>query len=156
MKGRGENFWQEVRRAYENGEGSYQTLADRFGVSRGAMASHGRAEGWNRKKQEATDLQEMTGKLSRAAMREIGRLETSLKSAGTRTKLVFLHYPPKYLGYECPELLALLDAYEVPMCCYGHIHSKGCAYAFQGMYHHTEMRLLSADYLNFCPRKILD
>ena len=75
MKGRGENFWQEVRRAYENGEGSYQTLADRFGVSRGAMASHGRAEGWNRKKQEATDLQEMTGKLSRAAMREIGRLE---------------------------------------------------------------------------------
>ena len=75
MKGRGENFWQEARRAYENGEGSYQTLADRFGVSRGAMASHGRAEGWNRKKQEATDLQEMTGKLSRAAMREIGRLE---------------------------------------------------------------------------------
>ena len=42
MKGKGESFWQEVRRAYENGEGSYQTLADRFGVSRGAMASHGR------------------------------------------------------------------------------------------------------------------
>ena len=50
MKGRGESFWREVRRAYENGEGSYQTLADRFGVSRGAMASHGRIEGWNRKK----------------------------------------------------------------------------------------------------------
>lgn len=64
MKGKGESFWQEVRRAYENGEGSYQTLADRFGVSRGAMASHGRIEGWNRKKQESTDLQEMTGKLS--------------------------------------------------------------------------------------------
>nr|DAW19441.1 MAG TPA: Protein of unknown function (DUF1804) [Caudoviricetes sp.] len=90
MKGRGENFWQEVRRAYENGEGSYQTLADRFGVSRGAMASHGRAEGWNRKKQEATDLQEMTGKLSRAAMREIGRLEEGEADVKTIRELTAL------------------------------------------------------------------
>lgn len=90
MKGRGKNFWQEVRRAYENGEGSYQTLADRFGVSRGAMASHGRAEGWNRKKQEATDLQEMTGKLSRAAMREIGRLEEGEADVKTIRELTAL------------------------------------------------------------------
>lgn len=90
MKGRGENFWQKVRRAYENGEGSYQTLADRFGVSRGAMASHGRAEGWNRKKQEATDLQEMTGKLSRAAMREIGRLEEGEADVKTIRELTAL------------------------------------------------------------------
>ena len=90
MKGRGENFWQEVRRAYENGEGSYQTLADRFGVSRGSMASHGRAEGWNRKKQEATDLQEMTGKLSRAAMREIGRLEEGEADVKTIRELTAL------------------------------------------------------------------
>ena len=90
MKGRGENFWQEVRRAYENGEGSYQTLADRFGVSRGAMASHGRSECWNRKKQEATDLQEMTGKLSRAAMREIGRLEEGEADVKTIRELTAL------------------------------------------------------------------
>ena len=89
MKGKGENFWQEVRRAYENGEGSYQTLADRFGVSR-AMASHGRIEGWNRKKQESTDLQEMTGKLSRAAMREIGRLEEGEADVKTIRELTAL------------------------------------------------------------------
>lgn len=74
---------------------------------------------------------------------------------GDKTKLVFLHYPPKYLGYECPEILALLDAYHVPLCCYGHIHSRGCRSAFQGMYHNTEFRLLSADYISFCPRRIL-
>ena len=90
MKGRGESFWQEVRRAYENGEGSYQTLVDRFGVSRGAMASHGRIEGWNRKKQESTDLQEMTGKLSRAAMREIGRLEEGEADVKTIRELTAL------------------------------------------------------------------
>ena len=90
MKGKGESFWQEVRRAYENGEGSYQTLADRFGVSRGAMASRGRIEGWNRKKQEITDLQEMTGKLSRAAMREIGRLEEGEADVKTIRELTAL------------------------------------------------------------------
>ena len=88
-------------------------------------------------------------------LRELQRLETSLKAAGDKTKLVFLHYPPKYLGYECPEILALLDAYHVPLCCYGHIHSRGCRSAFQGMYHDTEFRLLSADYISFCPRRIL-
>ena len=88
-------------------------------------------------------------------LREVGRLEASLKAAGDKTKLVFLHYPPKYLGYECPEILQLLDAYRVPLCCYGHIHSRGCRSAFQGMYHDTEFRLLSADYISFCPRRIL-
>ena len=58
-------------------------------------------------------------------------------------------------GYECPEILDLLDAYHVPLCCYGHIHSRGCRSAFQGMYHDTEFRLLSADYISFCPRRIL-
>ena len=45
-------------------------------------------------------------------LRELGRLETSLKCAGESEKLVFLHYPPKYAGYECPELLALLEKYK--------------------------------------------
>ena len=88
-------------------------------------------------------------------LREVGRLETSLIAAGDKTKLVFLHYPPKYLGYECPEILDLLDAYHVPLCCYGHIHSRGCRSAYQGKYHDTEYRLQSADYISFCPRRIL-
>lgn len=88
--------------------------------------------------------------------REIGRLEASLRSAGAHKKLVFLHYPPKYMGYACAELLELLERYEVPLCCYGHIHSKGCAWAFQGRYGQTQLRLLSADYVNFRPVKILD
>ena len=41
-------------------------------------------------------------------LREIGRLETSLKAAADREKLVFLHYPPIFQKYECPEILALL------------------------------------------------
>ena len=39
--------------------------------------------------------------------RELLRLEASLRAAGdTPEKLCFLHYPPRYRGYECPEILA--------------------------------------------------
>ena len=87
--------------------------------------------------------------------RECLRLEASLKAAGDREKYVFLHYPPKYLGYECPEILKLLKDYDVKMCCFGHIHSKGCASAFCGELNGTAFKLVSADYLDFVPAKII-
>ena len=39
---------------------------------------------------------------------ELMRLEASLKAAGDKIKLVFLHYPPKYKGYTCEPILELL------------------------------------------------
>ena len=89
-------------------------------------------------------------------LRELGRLETSLKCAGEREKLVFLHYPPKYLGYECTELLDLLEHYDVRRCWYGHIHSHGCAMAFEGSYRGTGYKLVSADHVLFKPIKVMD
>ena len=88
-------------------------------------------------------------------LRELGRLETSLKAAGDREKLVFLHYPPIYQKYECPEILALLKEHGVRLCCYGHIHGKGCRLSFNGWRDGTEYRLVSADHVNFTPVKIL-
>ncbi|MCI9553963.1 MAG: serine/threonine protein phosphatase, partial [Oscillibacter sp.] len=54
--------------------------------------------------------------------REVGRLEASLKAAGEKPILCFLHYPPLYQGYECPEILETLEKYRVSTCCYGHLH----------------------------------
>ena len=45
--------------------------------------------------------------------RELIRLEASLKAAGDRGKMVFLHYPPRYKGYTCREILDLLESYGV-------------------------------------------
>lgn len=87
-------------------------------------------------------------------LREVGRLEASLKAAGERKKLVFLHYPPIYQGYECPEILSLLEQYEVERCYYGHIHGKGHSAAFQGERNGTVFRMVSADYLDFYPLKV--
>lgn len=88
--------------------------------------------------------------------REIMRLEASLNSAGERQKLVFLHYPPVYMNYECPEILELLKKHEVRLCCYGHIHGKACRVAFNGWRNGTEYRLVSADFVDFTPIKLLD
>ena len=88
--------------------------------------------------------------------REVMRLEASLKAAGKSEKLVFLHYPPIFQNYRCNEILELLDKYSVKKCCYGHLHGKSLQYAFQGFIGCTEFRLVSADYLNFVPKLLLD
>ena len=87
--------------------------------------------------------------------RELLRLESSLKSAGDRTKIVFLHYPPKYKGYECPEILELLQKYDVRQCFYGHLHGPSHGLALEGLYNGVDFRLVSADYLNFSPIKVI-
>ncbi len=86
--------------------------------------------------------------------RELMRLETSLKAAGEREKLVFLHYPPKLLTAECGEMLALMRDYGVKRCWYGHLHSGGCALAFEGEAGGIRFQLVSADHLHFFPQKI--
>ena len=86
--------------------------------------------------------------------RELLRLETSLKAAGDREKLCFLHYPPLYLHYTCPEILHVLSEYGVHECCYGHIHGYGCRSAFIGESDGVRYRLVSADFLDFVPYKL--
>ena len=88
--------------------------------------------------------------------REVMRLEASLKAAGEREKICFLHYPPLYQGYHCQEITALLTQYQVPRCYYGHLHGRSTRAAFEGDYQGTAFALVSADHLHFMPKKILD
>lgn len=88
--------------------------------------------------------------------REAGRLETSLQAAGTAKKLCFLHYPPLYQGYNCPQVLELLRRYGVSACCYGHLHGASHRRAVEGSRDGTAFSLVSADYLGFVPKKICD
>ena len=83
--------------------------------------------------------------------RELIRLETSLKSAGDLQKMVFLHYPPKYKGYECGEILELLKRYHVRRCFYGHLHGPSHGLAMEGLWDGIEYRLVASDKLNFKP-----
>ena len=87
--------------------------------------------------------------------RELMRLEASLKSAGDLPKMVFLHYPPKYKGYECEQIVSLMEKYRVHKCFYGHLHGASHGLALQGLWNGVDYRLVSADYLDFKPYKVI-
>lgn len=87
--------------------------------------------------------------------RELIRLEASLKAAGEREKLCFLHYPPLYQGYRCQEIIDLLERYGVALCCYGHLHGGSHRLAVTGRQGNVDYRLVAADYVGFTPVCIL-
>ena len=89
-------------------------------------------------------------------LRELQRLETSLKAAGEREKLCFLHYPPFYTGYTCQPILDLLEQYGVRACYYGHLHGGSHRLAIQGRWGHVDYYMISADHLHFLPKKIME
>ncbi len=86
--------------------------------------------------------------------REVGRLNASIEAArrlgGELT--AFLHYPPVYDGMECREILNVLVENQIRECFFGHIHGKEAAKkVLQGDYYGIKMRLISCDFVNFCP-----
>ena len=88
--------------------------------------------------------------------RELQRLETSLIVAGEKRKIVFLHYPPRYKGYVCQEILDLLAKYEVRQCFYGHLHGPSHALAQEGQWDGIDFKLVAADKLQFIPWKVME
>ena len=88
--------------------------------------------------------------------REVMRLETSLRAAGDRPILCFLHYPPLYSGYSCPEILEVLQRYQVKACCYGHLHGPSHRLAIEGERCGIDFSLVSADYLDKKKKKICE
>ena len=150
LKGNHDYWWSTAAKARrffeENGIGSVDILNNNC-LFYGDAALCG-TRGWFYEEERGTAHDR------KIMLREIMRLETSLKAAGGREKIVFLHYPPKFLNYECPEILELLEKYSVRECYYGHIHGKGCPAAFEGERNGVRFRLVSADHLMFKPLKV--
>lgn len=90
-------------------------------------------------------------------LREAGRLRISLECAKKLNKqpIAFLHYPPVYYIHECKEIIDVLNEYGVKECYYGHIHGAGHSYAIDGVYKQIKYRLVSCDYTQFRPIKVL-
>lgn len=92
--------------------------------------------------------------------REVLRLKLSLDEAvrlkGDRSKeiIVFLHFPPVWREFVCPELVELLREYGIKKCFFGHIHGN---YNIPRTFDHQgiDMVLTSADFLNFSAMPIV-
>ncbi|MDF2567817.1 MAG: hypothetical protein K0R90_1273 [Oscillospiraceae bacterium] len=105
--------------------------------------------GWMNEKGEQAD--------KKVLRREVGRLTLSLEQ-GIKTgkkPIVFLHYPPIYASDECYEILEVLHKYEIEKCYYGHLHGHSCEYAINGVRLGVDFKLISCDYVQFTPIKIL-
>lgn len=147
LKGNHDYWWSTAAKFYkfcdENGF-SNQFILNNNHYEYGDWAICG-TRGWFFEEERSNQQDEKVFK------RELIRLETSLCSAGDRNKMVFLHYPPRYKGYECGEILELLKQYGVRRCFYGHLHGASHGLALEGQWDGIEYKLVSADRLGFNP-----
>lgn len=89
--------------------------------------------------------------------REVERLELSIKAAQTREFseiLVFMHYPPVTAKSPNTGFIDVMKKYQVKQCFFGHLHGEGIKGALEGEYDSVNLKLISADYLNFIPALI--
>lgn len=90
-------------------------------------------------------------------LRELGRLEISLKSINPRIKkrIIMTHYPPIGADLHDSIVSGMLEKYGVNICVFGHLHNVKKGLELFGEHHGIHYALTSADYLNFSPLKIL-
>ena len=92
--------------------------------------------------------------------REALRLENSIlkaKQAGYDDIMVFMHYPPVLKGgsYNDNLFYSVLKEYGIKKCFYGHLHTRSHYQAICEEIEGIEFNLVSSDYINFKPLKIL-
>ena len=151
LKGNHDYWWSTASKFYKFCDDN--DFSDQFILNNNHYEYEGMAicgtRGWFFEEDRSGDHDEKVFK------RELIRLETSLKSAGEKPKMVFLHYPPRYKGYQCDEILELLGKYDVRRCFYGHLHGPSHKLAMEGLWDGVEFRLVSADFLNFKPFTVI-
>ena len=91
--------------------------------------------------------------------RECGRLERSILAAksldetGAMPIVVFTHFPPVWKDFAFDELIDLMVSHGISKCYYGHIHGiYNCPPVIE--YKGVRFELISADYLDFTPRRV--
>ena len=84
-------------------------------------------------------------------VRELLRLETSLKLFKGSRRIAMVHYPPIGPNLAPSRASALLEKYRVQTCVFGHIHQVRLGSLPLGEARGVTYRLTSADYLDFHP-----
>ena len=99
----------------------------------------------------------------RLISREAIRLELSIKDGierfGEKKQFIaFMHYPPITIHQisknETTEFMEILKKYNIKKCMYGHLHSNSIKEAIEGFHDGINLKLVSADGLDFKLYKI--
>jgi predicted phosphohydrolase len=91
--------------------------------------------------------------------REIERLKLSIEAGrrlggcvpGGKRTIALVHYPPKYSDGRETAVVPLLQAAQVQVCVYGHLHGRDLAFGFQGEADGVRYVLASVDAIDFKP-----
>ncbi len=91
--------------------------------------------------------------IDKVMARECARLQRSIDEAKklSDSVIVFLHYPPTSIIRDCEPIMNVLRENEIKKCFYGHLHGGAIKSALNGEKDGINFRLISADYLDFCP-----
>lgn len=91
--------------------------------------------------------------------REQVRLRLSLDAAmrkGAEKIVLMMHYPPMNDKKEDSAFTELFREYPIKKVVYGHLHGEAShATGFEGERNGIEYELVAADYIDFCPKRIL-
>ncbi len=114
------------------------------------LDSRGRITGWDE------DAEAHAQKLIE---REVARLQKSFDAAvadGYQKFVMFLHYPPTCVIEQDSPFIRLAEQYHVEHVVYSHCHGESRFNdSIRGEYHGITYHLVSGDFLNFCPERIL-
>jgi len=92
--------------------------------------------------------------------RELHRIRLSLEAAkknGYNKYIVMTHYPPTNEKLERSGFLDIYEEYKVEKVVYGHLHDKDSfKMGLKGIHNGIEYKLISSDFIDFNPIKIMD
>ena len=101
------------------------------------------------------DVAEVLVDQEKIFVREINRLELSLKSMQQKKRLVMTHYPPISVDLKPSRISKLLEEYEVSHCVFGHLHNIKKQTPFWGKKNGVDYIFTAADFLEFKPYCII-
>lgn len=160
IKGNHDYWWASISRVRSIlPEGIYALQNDSVALDRVII---GGTRGWVLKGSTEFDVHD-----EKVYAREILRLEMSLKTVREKeselelrdqsaVKIAMMHYPPITIGREETEFTCVLEEHGVHHCVYGHLHGEGMSAGFSGSIGAVHYSLVSADYVDFTPRLILE
>ncbi|MHC1696226.1 MAG: metallophosphoesterase [Eubacteriales bacterium] len=159
-KGNHDYWWSTVSKMSsflsENGVDSVSFLNNNAFLAEDKIICGSR--GWYSEDGAPATLSTADGKV---LLRECQRLRTSIKEGkALRDKNpgaslhVFLHYPPVYGDYTCPEIMEVLSGEGIENCYYGHIHTAQNSKIVRQSGGVT-FTCIAADYLYFEPMPII-
>lgn len=92
----------------------------------------------------------------RIYMRELGRLELSLKNLNkdAAVRIAMTHYPPISADLEISAASMILERYKIHTCVFGHLHNLKKDLKLFGNRRGVQYILTSCDYLDFIPKLI--